>query len=257
MATYFEIMVQSDDTAYAAKACAEAFRQLDRLESELSRFVESSDIARCNRLARDASTTLGEDAFECLMLAAGVAVATEGAFDPAFRSQGKPGQDPAFTLDPSRHAITSHCERLTLDLGAVGKGFALDQMAATLREWEISSAGLNSGGSTLLGMGSNGWIAGMGEGGSRREVTLRDRALSGSGVAVKGQHILDPRTGVPAARTDRVWALAETAGLADALSTAFFVMENPSIEAFCREHPQAGCAFASAGGELTLLGSLR
>ncbi len=69
-----------------------------------------------------------------------------------------------------------------------------------------------------------------------RKLVLRDRAFSGSGVALHGAHILDPRSGTAAGRWRGAWALAPTAALADALSTAFMVMAADEIEQYCRRH---------------------
>jgi thiamine biosynthesis lipoprotein len=55
--------------------------------------------------------------------------------------------------------------------------------------------------------------------------------LSGSGLAVKGNHILDPRTGQPARRLNRAWALCDTAAESDALSTACMVLDEAEIPA--------------------------
>ncbi|MEY2879333.1 MAG: hypothetical protein RLZZ15_1713, partial [Verrucomicrobiota bacterium] len=68
MNTFFEVTLaaSAENFPVARAAAAAAFRELDRLESVLSRFVESSDIARANRLAFGESTMLGEEAFDCL-----------------------------------------------------------------------------------------------------------------------------------------------------------------------------------------------
>ena len=175
MATFFEITVAGREEAYARQAAGAAFRELDRLEGELSRFVESSDIARANRLAFGGSLVIGDDALECLLLAAGVAESTRRAFDPAYGSERRPefpDGAPPFTLDPAAHILTSRAERLRLDLGAVGKGYALDRLAEVLAEWGVDSACLNSGASTALALGpppsAAGWPVGLGEGGGRR-----------------------------------------------------------------------------------------
>lgn len=73
---------------------------------------------------------------------------------------------------------------------------------------------------------------------------------------MKGAHLLDPRTGAAAPRRDRVWALAPNAAVADALSTAFFVMTDPEITAFCAAHPEIGAAFHVTAGRLAVLGPL-
>jgi FAD:protein FMN transferase len=266
MATHFEITVAEQDPEYARQAAAAAFRELDRLETLLSRYVESSDISRANRASRGQSIAITDDTLECLLIAADVSMATGRAFDPAYASQRPSTLDPdvpPFTLDPESHTLTSLADHLHLDLGAVGKGFALDRLAETLREWEITSACLNAGGSSVLALEASpskeerGWSVGLGEGRSHRTIQLLGASLSGSGTAVKGAHLIDPRTGQPAKRTSRVWAFAPTAAQADALSTAFFVMNEAEIAALCEAHPQLGAALAAPGEELIVHGALR
>jgi thiamine biosynthesis lipoprotein len=263
MATHFEIAIAGHPGPYAGQAAAAAFRELDRLEGELSRFVENSDIARANRLAWGETMAIGDDALECLLLAAGLAESTDHAFDPAYGSQrrpDRPGGEPAFTLDPASHCLTSQAARLHLDLGAVGKGYALDRLAETLAEWGIESALLNSGGSTTLALeappAAPGWMVAVGEGAARREIALRRAALSASGVGVKGSHLIDPRSGRPAARTRRAWAQAPDAAVADALSTAFFVLGDGEVAAYCAAHSDVGAALARADGRLEFHGTL-
>ena len=266
MATHFETIIAKQQNEYARQAAAAAFRELDRLENTLSRFIESSDISRANRLARGESVTLSHDTLECLLIAADVSLVTGRAFDPAYasvRSSDFPPDVPPFTLDPEAHTVTSHAEHLHLDLGAVGKGFALDRMADVLREWEITSACLNAGGSSVLTLDEppkaedSGWEVGLGEGRGHRTIPLLAGSLSGSGTAVKGTHLIDPRNGQPAPRTSRVWALAPTAAQADALSTAFFVMNEAEIAALCTAYPQLGAGLAAPDEELIVHGALR
>jgi thiamine biosynthesis lipoprotein len=200
------------------------------------------------------------------LIAADLAMATNRAFDPTYASQ-RPADFapdvPPYLLDPETHTLTSQAEALHVDLGAVGKGFALDRMADTLREWGITSARLNAGGSSLLALdgaptaGETGWTVGLGEGTGHRTFPLRGASLSGSGIAVKGSHLIDPRTGEPAARLSRVWAYAASAAQADALATAFFVMNEAEIAALCAAHPQIGAALVAPGDDLIVHGALR
>jgi FAD:protein FMN transferase len=264
MATTFAITIADQSADYARQAATAAWHELDRLENELSRYVESSDISRANRLRRDESIVIGEDTLACILLAAEIAVHTAHVFDISYaseRSSDDRKNHPPFTLDPESHRLTSHVSRLHLDLGAIGKGYALDRMAALLAEWEISAACLQSGGSTALVLepaaGHIGWAIGIGEGPTHQSLTLSNTALSGSGIAVKGEHLVDPRTGAPAHRSDRAWALAPSAAVSDALSTAFFVWSDQDVADFCEAHPEIGGAVATQDGRLQFYGALR
>jgi thiamine biosynthesis lipoprotein len=157
------------------------------------------------------------------------------------RAESRVGMD-LFTLDEDAVQVTVHADHLVIDLGAVGKGYALDQCVELLANWSISNALLNAGDSTVLGVGRGpgceGWPVTAGNR-ELREIILQNQALSGSGFHVKGAHIINPRTRRPVPpRPERVWALAPTAALSDAASTAFAIMPREEIEAFCARNPE-------------------
>jgi thiamine biosynthesis lipoprotein len=257
MATTFQIFIAGRPGDYARQATAAAFRELDRLENELSRFLATSEIARINQLKAGESLTLGEDTLQCLLGAVQISAITGRAFDPAYATPRASGCDePLFALDPSSHTLTSLTERLHLDLGAVGKGYALDRMAAVLAEWDITAACLQSGGSTALALAAPpdaaGWPIGVAD-----DVRLfASRAVSGSGLAVQGQHLIDPRTRAPAGRTRRVWSFADNAADSDALSTAFFVMSDATVVEFCAAHPGYGAVLTLPDGTAQSVGHI-
>src|ERR1700690_2403243 len=158
---------------------------------------------------------------------------TRGAFSiTAAALQTQPAR-PQWSLLPEQFSIRCDGGKLEFDLGAIGKGFALDRMAEMLREWDCPAFLLVAGGSSILAgdppANAAGWSCGLGDGHSPQPFRLKNGSLSGSGLAVKGPHILDPRTGGPAARTNRAWAFCPTAAESDALSTAAMVLDEATI----------------------------
>ena len=82
---------------------------------------------------------------------------------------------------------------------------------------------------------------------------LRDRAASGSGTEVKGEHILDPKKGYPSGNHLAAWATAPSAGVADGLSTAFMVMTEDRVKRFCEKHKEIGALLVQGQGEIVNL----
>ena len=281
MTTIFEIFISDPDGEYAGQAARAAFREIDRLEGLFNRFDPGSEISRINRLPGGEEIPVGIETFECLSLAESVRRETGGAFDINARaaipgssagspdSLPSPGSAERATAGRENSGFTPVSEpggffirrpeafgpreeiRLDLDLGGVGKGYAVDRAMDVLVEWGVSGALIHGGTSTALARGSadpadapgsdrkTGWPVGAGAGwaGAPPHVILTDRALSGSGTEVKGGHILDPRTGRAARGNLAAWASTPSAALSDALSTAFFVMSPDDVEAFSVHHP--------------------
>ncbi|MGC8747154.1 MAG: FAD:protein FMN transferase [Candidatus Saccharicenans sp.] len=130
---------------------------------------------------------------------------------------------------------------LDLDLGAIGKGLAVEKAAALFLDWEIEDFLVNAGGSTVYGCGQKPWPVAVGGGFDffkPGKVYLKNRALSGSGHEVKGEHIFDPREKRQQSRHLAAWVSHPSAPWSDALSTAFMVMDLEEIEAFVRNHPE-------------------
>jgi len=234
MATHFEVRICDAERTYSAQAAQAAFDLLDTLESLLSRFRINSDIARLAHLAPGEKMRLGEPAFACLEIAKRMEQATHSAFCPTPTALKAQPSLPQWELLPEAHSILCVSGRLEFDLGAIGKGFALDRMAELLCQWECPSFLLVAGGSSILAGDSPpdtpGWSCGLGDDNASQRFYLIHASLSGSGLAVKGTHILDPRTGRPALRQKRAWVLADTAAESDALSTACMVLTEPELE---------------------------
>ena len=241
MATQFQVRIAAGEKTYAAQTAQAAFALTDKLESQLSRFRSNSDIISLAQLQRGEKARVAAPVFACLALAKKMELATRGAFSvtaAAFKNQAMP---PQWTLLPDSFSVRCDTGRLEFDLGAIGKGFALDRMAEILREWDCWNFLLVAGGSSVLAgdapPGTPGWSCGLGDNASLRRFWLKNVSLSGSGLAVKGQHIIDPRNGRPAQRQNRTWALADLAAESDALSTAAMVLSEAEITEVVASRP--------------------
>ena len=277
MATTFEVIIQYEDRSYAQQAARAAFDEVDRLEGHLSRFLETSDVTWINHLPAGQPVQLSLDAFECLKISAEVSAETGGAFDVTVgllvdcwldKAKKMPRTPTPEELDFARahtgmdlilfdeptHAVALTDSPIRVDLGAVGKGYAVDRMAEMLREWSIDRALLHGGFSSVLALdapqGMPGWPVTLSHPKDRRRtlarVMLQGVSVGGSGVE-QGRHIIDPRTGEPAEGKIAAWAIAPDAARADAISTAFMVMTPDEVRAYCVEHPSVRALLVTGG----------
>jgi thiamine biosynthesis lipoprotein len=241
MATHFQVRINCDDKMYAAKAAQAAFDLVDSLEARLSRFRSNSDIARIGDLAPGEKMRLSQPAFGCLQIAERMERATNGAFCATPAALKTQPSLPKWSLLADEQSILCLSGQLQFDLGAIGKGFALDRMAELLRQWDCPAFLLIAGGSSILAgdppAETPGWSCGLGEDHASQRFLLTHASLSGSGLAVQGSHILDPRNGLPALRQTRAWSLADTAAESDALSTACMVLSESELEEVLAQNP--------------------
>ncbi len=261
MAAPFDVFVVHQDAVYAEQAAWAAFEELDRIESNLSRFIENSDVSRINSLAPGHPLQIGLETFECLQISIEMYKQTSGAFDITFGSSHTGSN--LLKLNEDDHTIELQAEGVRIDLGAIGKGYAVDKMGQMLREWSIDTVLISAGQSSILPIGtpprllvacrldsrretrrqedkSGGWPLTLSDPTDYRRLLARihlsGQALSASGLS-KCPHIINPRSGKPAKARLAAWATTKTAAAADALSTAFMVMSVDKIRIFCSTHP--------------------
>lgn len=248
MACPFEIVVAGHDEAYARQAADAVFREIDHLEEKLSRFIEHSDVGRIAAARPGEQVRISPETMDCLLAALWAYRETGGAFDI---SLGRGMDD--LVLDPDSLVVRNIEFPITgsqiFDLGGIGKGYALDVAADVISDWQIGDVLLSAGASTALALGSNGdedWSIGL----HGEPLKLRDCAVSGSGKDVKGEHVIDPRKGMPAAGHEKAWAVCPSAAAADALSTAFMVMSTDEVKDFCRNHEEIRAFLLNEKGDI-------
>jgi thiamine biosynthesis lipoprotein len=279
MATHFEVLIPFGTTD-AQRAAEDALAEIDRLESQLTVYRDSSEISRLNAMASFAPVPVEERLFGLLQLAARIHSETEGAFDITSGALIKawgffkgPRRVPSdvernhalervgmthVALNPEHRQVRYLKPGLEINLGSIGKGYALDCAAVVLAgSWKFPSALLHGGQSSVYAMGAepgsrNGWAVGIRHpwDSDKRMATvrLRDRGLGTSAATFqhlkhdgrKLGHILDPRTGWPAEGMASASVIAPTAAEADALATAFFILGVDKARAHCDAHPMIG-----------------
>lgn len=256
MACEFTVTIPDARHEDVQRACA-ALDEVERLEQALSVYLDESELSRVNREAARRAVRVSRETFLILAESLQMAKLTGGAFDPAAGALARawgflagPRRVPsAEALDAARAAsgywgvrladgaVRFLTQGMELNLGAMGKGFALDIAAARLARPAL----LGCGQSSYLAVGAprlepEGWVVALGHPCRPEQaiahIRLKNRALGTSGAAHQyfthqGRrygHILDPRTGRPAHRLLSATVLAPTAAEADALSTACFVL---------------------------------
>jgi len=272
MATEFEI-VMPFGTRGGNAAADQTFELIDLLESRLSVFRDDSIISVLNRTAAAGPVIVEPDVFSLLQTAESIHFGTWGAFDitagPLIRVWGylhRKGRMPtaleraaAMQSVGMRHVELNrdNCsvrylrDGVEINLGSIGKGYALDRAAEQLRANGIRDFLVHAGGSSVYAAGNQpgcnrGWPVrlrhpwkddvGIGT------VYLRDRALGTSAATFQYfeynkrrlGHVIDPRTGRPAEGIASASATAATAAAADAYATALYVLGLEKTRIVCQ-----------------------
>ncbi|MDF7823094.1 FAD:protein FMN transferase [Pontiellaceae bacterium B12227] len=237
MTTLFEVIIEGVEQEYARQAAGAVFREIDRINDLLNKYDPGSDIGQVNLLKPGESVRVTLEAIECLERAVWAHTVSGGLFDPTLGTGFQ-----WLEIDRANFSIGWKKDgKGEVNLGGIGKGYAIDLAKDILADWDIEKAVINGGTSTVLALGKK-WDIGVGgpwgEKVGLTQLKLEDQALSGSGTEVKGDHIVNPKTGKPAQRHLAAWAVHPSAAASDALSTAFMMMPPEKIEVLCRENPE-------------------
>jgi thiamine biosynthesis lipoprotein len=269
MATEFAVLLPACN-AEASDAVLEALEMLDGIESRLTVYRDESEVSQINRRAADEPVEVSPEVFGILKRAVYWSEKTNGAFDITAgplvdvwgftKRTGKKPDDEEISLarersgyqkmvlDESNRTVSFSVEGMAINLGGIGKGYALDQLASTLIERGVENFLVHGGQSSIIARGDQspgsglGWAVGISHPTKPRRrvagIWLRNGSLgtSGSGKQFfhhQGRrygHVIDPRTGYPAGDLLSLTVLSSSAADADASCTGYFVAGSQAMK---------------------------
>jgi len=281
MGTLLAISLPVSAISLQGKQLRAAFAMATRAEAVMSRFDSASPLSRLNRRAGHPGGVRSASLAQYVRRARSLSTRLHGAFDPTvapvvdcWRRAARRGDMPtlsALTRALACVGVTRLLIRgdrvalarqgMALDLGGIGKGLALDRIAAMLRRRNCRSACLNFGESTLVAIGGTTggtWRVALRDpfgAGFLGDFALRDSACStsstlGQTIQVQGRvlgHIINPGTGQPLSSISQATVLARSAAVAEAVSTALLVLGRNCVEEIARQMKVEICWIDRAG----------
>ena len=264
-------------------ACVERTREIDRL---FSNYRDDSVLAEVNANAGVSPVSVPGEFLRLVRTSVKYSELTEGAFDitvgslfELWRAETRAGRLPAgsrirdalgctgfrkIKIDEVKSQVLFEGGCIKLDFGAIGKGYAVDEMVKIARKSGITRGLVNFGGNIYAmnpPAGKKFWNVGVRKPGSGSEI-ISNIDLVNKGVATSGDyeryfeyegkrysHIIDPRTGWPAEDVTSVVAVSETATEADVLSTAVSVLGSLGAQTFIQRDKSLGFMVIEKNGE--------
>jgi thiamine biosynthesis lipoprotein len=285
MGTMFDIVVYHSPRADGEAAVERAMAEILRLDQVMSDYKADSDLSRLNREGSRGFMPIEPSLYEVIQQSLTVSKQSGGVFDVTIapllkawkhaRVEGRPPTDPELaaarrcvgyekveTREPDQIRFRNAC--VEIDLGGIGKGYAVDRALALLKAAGIRSALVNGGGSSIGAVGTppgaEGWPVRVGDGATGpTTLVLRDRALSTSQqnlvpfefVPGTFGEILDPHTAAPAQATAAVTVVADSASVADALSTTLVILPRAQADGVLARFGNVSALWMSPAGEMS------
>ena len=283
MGTVYEIAAYDDSAEHASRAIDEAFAEVVRLDGILSNYKPESDLSRLNRNAHFHAEKVPADLYRVIEESVKYSKVSGGKFDitvaplvdlwkaalrgerevtPEEEEKVRPcvGYEKIELIPPDKAEFHSPCMRI--DVGSIGKGYAVDRAVDILRANGIKDALVDAGQSSIYAMGAP-------PGQSAWEVHLRDPSghvdptvlLSENSVSTSEQtpgsllgnqtagHIIDPSSGKPLETKYALSIVAKTAAATDGLSTTLLLVGPRVGKAIVKALPEAAAIWISAAGE--------
>jgi thiamine biosynthesis lipoprotein len=246
MGTFFEAFLAGEDRAHLEAVTVALWDEVKRIERMLSRFDPASEIYRVNQLAATQPVKVSRELLAVLSDCLRWHRETDGYFDVTLGSGG----NPPYILNAARSEVSFSNSPAAIDLGAYGKGYALDRLSALLCEQGITSALVNAGSSSIIAIGysplGGPWAVDLANPNCRRErmrtIMLSDQAFSCSATFARDRTVSDiivPSTHQPLETQALCYALAESAAEAEVLSTACLAMGEECARGWLQRHTRS------------------
>ncbi len=295
MGSELQLTAYTSDPVAALDAFEEVFNEFDRLDAMMTVWRDSSEIQRVNAAAGMAPVAVSREVREVLHLARQASEATDGKFDVTFAAlsdiwrfdHDRDGRIPgageiaqrlplvsyeAVQVDDGAGTVFISRPGVRVNLGGIGKGYAVDRGVALLRASGLRDFMVQSGGDMYVGgmRGDRPWRLGVQDprgpaGKTFAELELSDATFSTSGDYERAfvrdgrryHHIIDPDTGQPAGLSRSVTIVAASAAVADALSTGVFILGPEKGMALIERLPGVEGLIVSSANEVTVSSGLR
>ena len=238
------------DEQTAKTVAYECYNLIKSIEELISLYGYGTDISMINESPVGVPVKITSTTYDCLKAAMQAYEISKGAIDVTmgeFFLKNKKVDRYGKIAEPHRgkfafddeNYIVEKLEEGKIDLGAIGKGFALDKAAEVIEDnWEIKDAFVSFGASSIYSIGAdeNGdpWRVNLSDGVS---VPSSGAFVGASGLEVLGEHIIDCRTGkIPQHRAYQAWAFSGSGAISDAMSTAFMILSKEEIANVCSKY---------------------
>jgi FAD:protein FMN transferase len=283
MGTVYEIAVYDESAEHASQAIDKAFAEIVRLDNMLSNFKPESDLSRLNRDGHFHVEKVPADLYRVIEESVKYSKVSGGKFDitvgplvdlwkaalrgdrvPAQEEQEKlracVGYEKIELIPPDKVEFHSPCMRI--DVGSIGKGYAVDRAVEILRANGIKNALVDAGQSSIYGMGSppglGAWEVHLRDPSNRVDPTvmLNENSVSTSeqtppsllGNETAG-HIIDPENGKPLETKYALSIVAKTGTASDALSTTLLLVGPEKGKLIVKQLADAAAIWVAADGE--------
>lgn len=235
MFTRFAMVIPGMESRLGDELAMETERIVENWEACLSNYRSGAELQLINALAHERELTISEPMARVLGICTHYNHLTAGLFDPAVSESGSRWHDVKY--DAKKKSIRFADAAVSIDMGGIGKGIALEDVVKFLKSKGVADAFLSFGESSIAGMGKHphgdGWLVGSEEG-----FLLRDEFLSVSGLhdlrtsdeVYSGAHIFHPLKGELIHSTRKVWVKCDSPVEAEVLSTCGYMADAEELE---------------------------